>query len=95
MAVNYLSTEAMEALAIRRGLKLAIDPFHGAAAYEFQKEVDKGTCCAGVIIGPEATTLYTRSVNGRQTENYREFETVANVAFDMTILCKFISDQLG
>ncbi len=95
MAVDCLSTQALESVAIMHGFALAVDPFHGSIAYEFQKRTGKGTRCAGCIIGPEATTLYTRSIRGHQTEDYEEVKTVPNADMDVEIFSKFASDSLG
>lgn len=93
MAIDCMSTEVLESVGARHGLKLVVDPFHGSTAYEFQKKVDKGTRCAGCIIGPTVSTLYTRVVRGRQTEDYKEVETVPTASLDVETLSGFISAQ--
>lgn len=94
MAVENLTVPALEAFAKTHGLKLAVDPFHGSTAYEFQKQGDT-VACAGCIIGPKESTLYTRILRGRKSEDYEEIRNVPSTALDMGILTEFVTERLA
>ncbi len=88
--------EQLEAFATAKGLKFALDPFHGATAYEYQKAIGWGKCiCAGCIYGPTTSVLYTRVARRGGTENYKEHERTETINVDERRLTKFVAKQLA
>jgi hypothetical protein len=93
MTVKKITIQGLETFGKTQGLKLAVDPFHGSTAYEFQKCGEK-VVCAGCIIGPVTTTLYTRILRGRMSINYQAIKSISSAKLEIDIITEFVAEHL-
>jgi len=93
MTLKKITLSDLKSFGKTHGLTLAVDPFHGATAYEFRKRGEIITC-AGCIIGPVTSTLYTRMLQGRNSINYEVVENICSSQLSMDIFVDFVSKHL-
>lgn len=95
MAIEDLELNYLEAFALTHEFKLVIDPFHGSTAYEFQKKNARTAQCAGCLIGPEKSILYTRVLKNGKTVDYNEVREVSTANIESSLLCAFVLSKLS